>query len=290
MSFKHKLSKRLAIIWALMLACSPDDRSLAPSQPSFSSTISQPGTVSDLSITATTDTSVSLAFTAVDDGAGLPASYDVRFAVASLSWGTASSVSLGSCSTPVAGAAIGAPVACTVLGLRPAGTYEFQLVAHRGTLDVDAVFGDLSNVARGTTSVSKPGTVSDLVVSAITDTTATLTFTEVNDGAGLPASYDVRFAPAPVEWGSASSVVRGTCNSPMSGTAVGTVRSCKVRGLAPATRYQFQLVAFRDTLDVNAVFGAFSNIATGTTRAAKPGTANDLAIVATTDSSVTLSF
>src|SRR2546423_1501587 len=121
MSFKHKLSKRLAILWALMLACGPDDRTLAPSEASFSSTIiSQPGTVSDLSITATSDTSVSLAFTAVDDGAGLPASYDVRLAVAPLSWGAAASTSRGTCSTPVTGAATGSTMACTVLGLASA--------------------------------------------------------------------------------------------------------------------------------------------------------------------------
>jgi len=248
--------------------------------------------VSDLSITATTDTSVSLAFTAVDDGAGLPASYDVRLAVAPLSWGTASSVSGGSCSsTPVAGVATGATVACTVLGLRPAGTYEFQLVAYRGTLDVDAVFGELSNIARATTDARTPGAVTDLAVGGTTDTTVTLTFTEVNDGTGLPASYEVRFAAAPLSWGSALNVAQGTCKTPINGTAIGTQRACKVRGLDRATRYQFQLAAFRDTFDVNAVFGPLSNIATGTTRAAaKPGTVNDLAIVGTTDSAVILSF
>jgi hypothetical protein len=38
-----------------------------------------------------------------------------------------------------------------------------------------------------------------------------------------------------------------------------------VLGLTPATGYQFQLVAFRGTLNVNAVFGALSNGASGTT-------------------------
>jgi len=297
MTFKHKLSKRLAILWGIgmMLSavvpfgCTPDDRIASPSQPNFISLVSQPGSISDLQVTATSDTSVSLAFTAVDDGAGLPSHYDVRLAVAPLSWGAASSASPGSCNAPVAGAA-SSMVACSVFDLRPTTTYEFQLVAFRGTLDVDAVFGGLSNIARATTGARTPGAVTDLAVSGTTDTTVTLTFTEVNDGTGLPASYDLRFAAAALSWSSASSVARGTCRTPMSGTAIGTKRSCKVRGLDPATRYQFQLVAFRDTLDVNAVFGAFSNIATETTRAAKPGTVNDLVIVGTTDSSVTLSF
>ena len=39
-------------------------------------------------------------------------------------------------------------------------------------------------------------------------------------------------------------------------------------GLARSTAYSFQLVAYRGTLKVNAVFGALSNVATGTTAAA----------------------
>jgi hypothetical protein len=154
---------------------------------------------------------------------------------------------------------------CTFLGLQPAATYEFQLVAFRGTLNVDAVFGELSNIARAVTRSRMPGTVTDLAAVGATDTSMTLTFTEVNDGAARPASYDVRFGVAPLSWGSASSIARGTCKPPVAGTSIGAKRSCKVRGLDPARRYQFQLVAFHGTLNVDAVFGALSNVASGTT-------------------------
>jgi hypothetical protein len=57
---------------------------------------------------------------------------------------------------PMAGTSIGAHRTCTVLGLQPATDYQFQLVAFRGTLNVDAAFGDLSNVASGTTNAGTP--------------------------------------------------------------------------------------------------------------------------------------
>jgi hypothetical protein len=104
-------------------------------------------------------------------------------------------------------------------------------------------------------------------VAGVTDTSVALSFTEVNDGAGQPASYDIRYAVGAVSWGSATSVTRGSCASPVAGTAIGAKRTCTVLGLAAATGYQFQLVALRGTLNVNAVFGALSNVASGTTAA-----------------------
>src|SRR6266480_864367 len=134
MAFKHKLSKRLAMIRdlavvlpaAAILACAPGDRTVAPGQPTFLSTISQLGAVTDLSVTAVTDTSVTLAFTELDDGTGLPASYDIRYAVASLSWGSGASVGHGTCATPVTGTAIGAKLTCIIAGLAARTGYEFQ--------------------------------------------------------------------------------------------------------------------------------------------------------------------
>ena len=120
---------------------------------------SAPGMVGDLAVAATTDSSVTLRFTEVDGGTGAPASYDIRYATGStLSWGAnTTSVSRGTCATPVAGTAIGASRTCTVLGLGASTTYSFELVAFRGTLSVNAVFGSLSNVASGTTGAAPGG-------------------------------------------------------------------------------------------------------------------------------------
>src|SRR5213080_542312 len=318
--------------------------------------INKPGAVVDLAVAGVTDTSATLSFTEVNDGTGSPASYDVRFAVSPLSWGSAPAVARGTCATPLAGSAIGAKRTCTVLGLSRTTAYGFQLIAFRGTLNVNAVFGGLSNVATGSTAapapapvasvavspatlsqnpgatqqfvatlkdasgnvlagrtmtwtssnaaiaavngsgletavaagsatvtatsggitgtasvtvtapvITKPGTVVDLAVAGVTDTSATLSFTEVNDGTGSPASYDVRSAVGPLSWGSAPAVTRGVCATPLAGKAIGGKRTCTVLGLSPATAYGFQLIAFRGTLNVNAVFGSLSNSASGTT-------------------------
>src|SRR5205814_1528134 len=82
-----------------------------------------------------------------------------------------------------------------------------------------------------------------------------------------PASYDVRDAGSPISWGSAQSVTRGTCATPVVGTTVGVKHTCTVSGLSQATSYDFELVAFRGTLNVNAVCGGLSNVAKGRTRA-----------------------
>jgi hypothetical protein len=108
-----------------------------------------PGTITDLAVAAVTGDSVALAFTEVDDGTGRSASYDFRYSVAPISWGSALVVTQGSCATPVTGTTIGAHHRCTVLGLTPGTSYQFQGVAFRGTLNGDAVFGELSNVVEG---------------------------------------------------------------------------------------------------------------------------------------------
>jgi YVTN family beta-propeller protein len=51
------------------------------------------------------------------------------------------------------------------------------------------------------------------------------------------------------------------------GTQVGLQRQVTITGLSPATQYDVRLVAFRGTLNVDAVFSDLSNIATGTTLA-----------------------
>jgi len=113
---------------------------------------------------------------------------------------------------------------------------------------------------------TNPGTVTDLTVSAVDSIGVTLTFTQVNDGTGQPAKYDVRYAVAPISWGSATPASSGSCTTPVSGTAIGSSLTCQVLGLKPSTNYQFQLIAFRGTLNQNAVFGNLSNVVSATTK------------------------
>lgn len=111
----------------------------------------RPGRVTDLGVTSTTLSSATLSFTEVDDGTGSPADYLVRFQVSPVDWGTATDVGSGTCSTPVQGSGVGATRTCTVSNLVPSTDYQFQLVAYRGSYPSDMVYGDLSNVASGST-------------------------------------------------------------------------------------------------------------------------------------------
>jgi uncharacterized protein YjdB len=331
----------------------------------ITATAVKPGRVTTLAVVGTTDSSVTLSFTEVRNGVGGPASYDVRYAADTIIWSSATSVTRGSCATAVVGTAVGANLKCTVMGLAASQSYQFQVVALRGTLDIDAVFGALSNIASGTTSagptvpvasvavtpatvsqvagtmqqlsavlkdaagnvvtgravtwtssapavasvngtgletslaagtatitatsegnigtaaitvtapaVTNPGTVGDLAVASATDTSVTLSFTEVSNGAGQAAQYDVRYSAGAMSWPAAASVTRGTCTTPVAGGAIGADRTCAVVGLARSTGYQFQLVAFRGTLDLDAVFGGLSNVASGSTLAGVPSTAS----------------
>jgi hypothetical protein len=133
-------------------------------------------------------------------------------------------------------------------------------------------------------ALAPPGTVNDLSAAVTSDSSGTLSFTEVSDGTGHPASYDVRFSTAPISWGSAGSVVRGTCATPLAGTLIGAKRSCTVLGLAPATTYNFQMIAFRGTMNLNAIYGGLSNVAAATTVA----TAATVASVVVNPSSASL--
>jgi len=316
MPFLFKLSRRMARLparsvllatAAILGACeSTDPASSGPhlTRPSFATATGLPAGVTDLAVASTTDSSVTLTFTEVDDGTGAPASYDIRIAATPLVWGaTVQSVKRGTCATPVAGTAIGARRTCTVLGLTTGAANDFELVTYRGTLMVNAVFGPLSNVASGTArtpATTAPGSVTDLKVAGATDTVITLSFTEVTDGSGRPATYDVRYvAGSTLTWGaSVPSVSRGTCAAPVAGTAIGAWRTCTVAGLTVGTTYSFELVAYRGTLKVDAVFGALSNVATGTAAVTPPppptltapGTVTDLKVTAATDTTVTLAF
>lgn len=103
------------------------------------------GKVTDLSSPSQTDNSIDLQFTEVDNGLNLPASYDIRYSTPTISWGSATSVSTAPCITPFLGVKVGQLFKCTVPNLLQDTQYQFQIVANRGTYNVDAVFGPISD-------------------------------------------------------------------------------------------------------------------------------------------------
>lgn len=283
----------LAAAFALT-GCAPDSQSptavLAAADSSARATstvngiktasLSSPTGVTDLAIASATDTSLVITFTQVTGGRGTAANYEVRIATGPITWWLASAVTTGTCKAPLIGTMIGTRMTCSITGLSPATTYGVQLVSYRGVLNVNAVFGSLSNAITGTTAavppppppppVTNPAQVTDLAVTAATDTSLTLSFTQVTNGAQAPANYELRGMTGPITWWNATPVTKGSCTSPIMGTAIGTKITCTVTGLAASSTYGFQMVAYRGTLNVNAVFGALSNAVSGTTAAPPP--------------------
>ena len=109
-----------------------------------------------------------------------------------------------------------------------------------------------------------PARVTDLRVSAVTDTTAVLTWTEVSTGGTGVARYVVRYGVPGFAWSSATDVTIGGCAAPVYGSTAGggRTRSCVLGALQPNLAYEVQLVAYTGVLNSTAVFGPFSNKAT----------------------------
>ena len=120
---------------------------------------SAPGTVTDLRTTSSTTSSVSLAFTEVDDGTGSPAHYRVRYAMSATNplWPDEyTTVTEGECANPVEGAQVDATFTCEVPGLESGTSYDFRLIAYRYDEDGSRVFGGPSNIATDETAGSAP--------------------------------------------------------------------------------------------------------------------------------------
>lgn len=101
--------------------------------------------------------------------------------------------------------------------------------------------------------LTSPGPVTDLRLVSASESSIALVFTEVSGGDGLPANYDLRYSPTPLSWSLATGIL-------VTGSTIGNQRTVVISGLTPATSYQFQIVAYRGTLNLNAVFGTLSNI------------------------------
>jgi hypothetical protein len=218
------------------------------------------GQVTDLEVSAVTDSSVTIAWTEVDDGAGQPASYRLRYALPPITWQNAS---IG-CASTIVGVQIGARLSCTVQGLVESTQYDFQLMSYR-TRAGGWVGAVRSNVASGSTAAPAaspvPGGVTDLAVSLIGPTSLTLTWTQVDDGTGAPADYRVKYAIPSINYGSATI----GCDRTIEGTAIGAVMSCNIGGLAPGTTYDVQLMSYRTDSTGVWVDALRSNVATAAT-------------------------
>ena len=152
-------------------------------------------------------------------------------------------------------------------GLSASTSYSYTVAAYDAARNASGQSAAASTTTHAA-ATGAVGTVSNLSAAAAGANSVTLSFTEVTDGAGQPAKYDVRFSSTGTLWGAARSVTQGTCATPLAGATVGAVKTCTVLGLSASTAYQFQLIAFRGTIGAGAVYGTLSNLAGATTSSA----------------------
>ncbi|MEK7787626.1 MAG: fibronectin type III domain-containing protein, partial [Chloroflexota bacterium] len=112
-------------------------------------------------------------------------------------------------------------------GLTASTAYSYTVAAYDAAGNTSGQSSSVSATTQASTS-APVGTVSNLSAVAAGANAATLSFTEVSDGTGQPATYNIRFSSSGALWGAAPSVTQGTCASPLTGTTVGATKTCTV--------------------------------------------------------------
>lgn len=232
------------------------------------------GAVDDLEGAGTTSYAATLRWTQVDDGAGSPASYELRYGAPLGHW------SEGTVGCDVVGDQVGAESSCTVEGLSPSIEYGFQLASFPagGGAPGDTLY---SNVV--TVRTTHPF-VGDLAVTGATRRTLTATWTEVGDGTGSPARYRLKYARPPIDWSTA------TVGCDRTGEQIGAEMSCTIDGLETGETYEVLLMSYR-TEDGAWADAVYSNVASGATvTEGPPEPVADLTAISADSSSVGLSW
>ena len=211
--------------------------------------------VADLWAVNSNTTTMTVRWTQVADGTGSPAHYRVKYAVPPISYGSATRA------CTIQGEEIGALLSCTIEGIDPGTWYDVQLMSYR-VEDGRWVDAKRSNVVTSRTSGAAPNAAVNNLRVAGSDyengtSSALLEWTQVDDGRGNPASYRLRYGSPLERWKD------GTLGCDRTGDHVGSTIACRISGLTPGVRYDFQLMSFgvEDGVWVNA---RYSNVASAT--------------------------
>ena len=120
--------------------------------------VPRPAMVTSIKPMSAKSTSVTLNFNHAEDGTGHDASYTMRYAPTPMGsgWGSATPVTQGTC------AILSPPIqahssSCSVEGLSPGTSYDFQMVAYREDSSGTVVYGQLSPVITVSTTTAPAG-------------------------------------------------------------------------------------------------------------------------------------
>jgi len=233
-----------------------------------------------------TPTSVTLTWTAPGDDSttGTASSYDIRYSLSAITdanWGAATQVS-GEPTPLVAGTV----QTFDVTALNPGTTYYLAIKA----ADDAGNWSGLSNVVAKATlpEQTPPANITNLVASASTQNSVTLTWTAPGDDGttGTASSYDLRYSTAAITDGNWDAATQVT--SEPSPKAAGNAESFTVTGLNGSTTYYFAI----KTADEIPNWSGLSNIASRATVAetVAPSAIANLGASNETSTSVTLSW
>ena len=222
-----------------------------------------------------THNSITLSWTTPGDDSlqGLASQFDLRYStspITAANFGAATRFN----SMP-APATSGTRQTVVVTGLNAATTYYFAIK----TADEVPNWAGISNIfSRATLAAPdtvRPAPVATMAVTALTDTTATVSWNAVGDDSltGTATSYDIRYSTSPItlaNWNTATQVTGEPAPA-----APGSLQTYQVRSLARQTQYYFAIRVADDAGQISAL----SNVPSATTLDTMPPAAiRDLAI------------
>ena len=249
-----------------------------------------PAAISDLATSNATNNSIELSWTAPgdDNNTGTATTYNIRYSTSVITSGNFDSA------TAVTGeptpSIVGTAESMTVSGLSPSTTYFFAMK----TSDEVPNTSSISNVPSGTTTATPdttaPAAISDLAVSSVTTSSATLTWTAPGDDSstGTATTYDVRYSTSLITSPNFSSARQATGEP--SPSIAGSSETFTVTGLSAGTTYFFAMKTSDEVPNTSSI----SNVPSGTTTAAgdttAPAAIADLATSNIPTSSIDLSW
>lgn len=250
-----------------------------------------PANITDLAALNVSSVDVLLQWTAPgDDGTtGTASRYELRYSTSPIA-----NLTDFAAATPFANPPIPSPPGETDLalidGLTPGVMYYFAVIA----ADEVPNWSGLSNVVSVTTIIpdtTPPAAINDLAAGSPTFDSLTLTWTAPGDDGsiGTAVAYDVRFSLNPIvtdaDFDMAPSA--GVAPAPL---VAGSAQNMVVSGLTPSTQYWFAIKTRDEVPNVSAL----SNVAVATTApppdTTAPAAIADLAVIAWTDTTLTLSW